>query len=68
MMASEHQIEVAASGGSGSGATFVATIANGIVTNVVVTNPGSGYLPARRWTLYCNLARVALKAAEGVKI
>lgn len=32
-------------GGSGSGATAVATVAGGSVVSVVVTNPGSGYLP-----------------------
>jgi hypothetical protein len=42
---------VQATGGSGSGATFVATIANGEVINVVVTNPGSGYLPGQIVTL-----------------
>jgi hypothetical protein len=31
---------VVATGGSGTGATFVATIAGGVVTNVVLTNPG----------------------------
>lgn len=35
---------VTAYGGSGSGATFVATVANGSVTGVRVTNPGTGYL------------------------
>lgn len=34
---------VTARGGSGSGATFTASVANGYVTDVVVTNPGSGY-------------------------
>lgn len=34
---------VTASGGSGSGATFVATVAGGVVTGVTMTNPGSGY-------------------------
>lgn len=34
---------VLASGGSGSGATFAAAIANGVVTSVSITNPGSGY-------------------------
>lgn len=34
---------VLASGGAGTGATFVASIANGVVTSVSVTNPGSGY-------------------------
>lgn len=43
---------VTASGGSGSGAAFVATIANGVVTNVVVTNPGSGYLAGQTITLH----------------
>jgi len=42
---------VVATGGSGSGATFVATINNGVVTNVVETNPGSGYLPGQTVTL-----------------
>lgn len=34
---------VVAFGGSGSGATFLATVSNGAVTNVILTNPGSGY-------------------------
>jgi hypothetical protein len=34
---------ILASGGSGHGATFGAAIANGVVTSVSVTNPGSGY-------------------------
>lgn len=34
---------VTAYGGTGSGATFSATVADGVVTNVEVTNPGSGY-------------------------
>jgi hypothetical protein len=35
---------VTATGGFGSGATFVATInSNGNVSNVIITNPGSGY-------------------------
>jgi hypothetical protein len=42
---------VVATGGSGFGATFVATVANGVVTNVVVTNPGQGYLPGQTVTL-----------------
>jgi hypothetical protein len=42
---------VTASGGHGSGATFVATIGGGIVTNVTETNPGSGYLPGDVVTL-----------------
>ena len=32
-------------GGSGSGATAVATISNGSVVNVIITNVGTGYLP-----------------------
>jgi hypothetical protein len=36
---------VQAVGGSGTGATFVATVANGAVTSVVVSNAGTGYLP-----------------------
>lgn len=35
---------VTAYGGSGSGATFTATVANGVVTDVVADSPGSGYL------------------------
>lgn len=35
---------VTAVGGSGSGATFLATVLNGAVTKIVVTNPGTGYL------------------------
>src|ERR1700675_220517 len=42
---------VLATGGNGSGATFVATIGGGVVTNVVETNPGSGYLPGDVVTL-----------------
>lgn len=34
---------VTAYGGSGSGATFLATVANGVVTQLALTNPGSGY-------------------------
>src|ERR1700693_3721111 len=35
---------VTASGGHGSGAIFVATIANGQVTGIILLNPGSGYI------------------------
>lgn len=35
---------VTAFGGSGTGATFTATVANGVVTQIICTNPGSGYL------------------------
>jgi hypothetical protein len=42
---------VTASGGHGSGATFVATITNGLVTSVVPINAGSGYLPTDVVTL-----------------
>ncbi len=35
---------IVASGGHGSGAAFAAQIANGRVTGISVTNPGSGYL------------------------
>jgi hypothetical protein len=42
---------VTASGGSGSGATFAATINAGVVTNVVILSPGTGYLPGQVITL-----------------
>ena len=42
---------VAASGGSGSGATFLAAISGGAVTGVKITNPGTGYLPTDTVTL-----------------
>ncbi len=42
---------VTASGGSGSGATFAASIAAGVVTGVTVLTPGSGYLPGQTVTL-----------------
>jgi len=35
---------VTANGGHGTGSSFLATVANGIVTGVSVTNAGSGYL------------------------
>ena len=37
---------VTVSGGQGSGVMLVATISNGIVSTVTITNPGSGYIPA----------------------
>lgn len=37
-------VTVAISGGSGSGATATATVVGGIVTAIVLTNPGTGYL------------------------
>lgn len=33
------------SGGTGTGATAVATMENGVVTGIVITNPGTGYAP-----------------------
>ena len=42
---------VTATGGNGAGATFVATIGGGVVTNVLMTNPGYGYLPGDVVTL-----------------
>lgn len=42
---------VSASGGSGSGATFLASIANGLVTQIIITNPGSGWLAGDTVTL-----------------
>lgn len=34
---------ITAFGGTGSGATFAATVAGGSITNITVTDPGSGY-------------------------
>lgn len=42
---------VAASGGAGSGATFVATVSGGVVTGVTITNPGTGYVAGNTVTL-----------------
>lgn len=42
---------VTATGGNGFGATFVATVANGVVSNVAITNPGQGYLATDDVTL-----------------
>src|SRR6202035_3724162 len=42
---------VTAAGGNGAGATFVATIGGGVVTNVIETNPGHSYLPGDVVTL-----------------
>ena len=39
---------VVATGGSGTGAAFSATVANGAVTSVSITNPGAGYLPGEQ--------------------
>lgn len=38
------QPTITAYGGSGSGATFSATITNQVITQIAMTNPGSGYL------------------------
>jgi len=38
------QPTITASGGSGTGATFTATIVNKIITAITITNPGSGYV------------------------
>lgn len=35
--------EVVINGGGGSGATAIATIANGQIANIIITNPGKGY-------------------------
>lgn len=43
---------VTAYGGSGSGATFIATVLNGSVVNIRETNPGSGYQPGDIVQLY----------------
>ena len=42
---------VTASGGSGTGAVFSAQIANGVVTGVSITNPGTGYLAGQAVSL-----------------
>lgn len=42
---------VAASGGSGTGATFLATVSGGLITSIIVTNPGTGYLATDTVTL-----------------
>lgn len=42
---------VTAYGGTGTGATFSATVANGSVTKIEVTNPGSGYLIGEKVSL-----------------
>jgi hypothetical protein len=42
---------VTATGGNGHGASFVASIGGGVVTNVIMTNPGTGYLPGDVATL-----------------
>lgn len=42
---------VTVSGGTGTSASFLASIANGIVTSVTVTNPGSGWLVGEAVTL-----------------
>ena len=38
------QPDISAFGGNGSGATFIATLLDGIVQSVTVTNPGLGYI------------------------
>lgn len=43
--------DVAASGGSGSGATFLATVVGGVVVSVVVLTTGTGYLAGESPTL-----------------
>lgn len=42
---------IAASGGSGTGATFSATVTDGVITAITVTNPGTGYLAGDTVTL-----------------
>lgn len=42
---------VTAYGGTGTGATFSATVNNGVVTDIVTTAPGSGYLFEEQVTL-----------------
>lgn len=43
---------VTVTGGSGSGATFTATVAGGVVTGITVTNPGSGWLAGESLTMH----------------
>ena len=42
---------VTTSGGSGTGAVFVASVANGVVTGVSIINPGTGYLAGQTVSL-----------------
>jgi hypothetical protein len=42
---------VTATGGSGHGATFSASVVNGSVSQVIMTNPGTGYLAGEQPTL-----------------
>ena len=43
---------ITVSGGSGSGATFSATVLFGIITSITVTNPGHGYLATDTLTVH----------------
>ena len=43
---------VLVTGGSGSGATAVATVTGGQVTGIQITNPGTGYIGSPTFTLY----------------
>lgn len=43
--------DVAASGGSGSGATFLARVSGGVVTGITILTPGTGYLAGETPTI-----------------
>jgi len=53
----------AASGGSGSGATFVVTVSGGVVTAIQVTNPGTGWKAGETVTLTISGAHSVLATA-----
>lgn len=57
--------------GSGSGATFVPTIVNGVITELTMTSGGPGYtappLDAQRWIDYGRWGNAAQKPIEPPK-
>lgn len=55
-------------GGSGTGATAVAEVTNGIVTKITVTNPGSGYVVGDTVTVVITPVSGGTSAAATAKI